>query len=158
MTNFIHSTVGAVHLGAALLSLLFGTGVFALPKATRLHKQVGYGYVAAMVVLNGTAFMIYHLFGKFGPFHYLALFSSLSIVAGMAPVVLKKPTDGWLIMHYQFMNWSVVGLYAAFWAETLTRTLPIRQFWPIVIAATTVTMIIGSYFIRKHQKRLLAMR
>ncbi|MEZ0486209.1 DUF2306 domain-containing protein [Fibrella aquatica] len=157
MANFIHSPVGALHVGAAVVALLLGTLVFLNTKATQRHKRLGYAYVFSMVVLNGTAFQIYALFGRFGPFHYMAIFSLFSIMAGTLPVILKRPAGGsWLQLHYYFMNWSVVGLYAAFWAETLVRFFPMRQFWPVVVLATISTTLTGSYLIRKHQKRLLS--
>lgn len=150
-----HSTVGLVHLLSALLAMVAGATVLLNTKGGLFHKRVGYVYVALMVILNVTAFMIYHLFGKFGPFHVLALVSMVSIIGGMVPVVLRQRISGWIYWHYYFMNWSVVGLYAAFWAETLTRTLPMKQFWPIVMIATGVTAFIGSFLIRRHAARLL---
>jgi hypothetical protein len=108
-----------------------------------------------MLALNGTAFMIYHLFGKFGPFHWLAAISLVSLAGGMIPVLLRDRINKWIHWHYYFMNWSVVGLYAAFWAETLTRTLPMGQFWPVVIVATTLTAVLDSYLIRRNASRLL---
>jgi uncharacterized membrane protein len=150
-----HSPIGFLHLVAALLAVVTGSIVLLNVKGGLFHKRVGYVYVASMVVLNVTAFMIYRLFGTFGPFHILAIFSSLSILGGMLPVVFRHRVSDWLIWHYYFMNWSVVGLYAAFWAETLTRTLPMGQFWPIVVVATAITTGIGSYLIRRNAVRFL---
>ncbi|GAB3551765.1 hypothetical protein [Spirosoma fluminis] len=75
-----------------------------------------------MVPVNATASLIYDLYGKFGPFHGPAVWSNVSILAAMVPVLANRPGNGkWLHMHFAFMNWLVVGLYAAFWAETLVR-------------------------------------
>ena len=79
------------------------------------------------------------------------MFSSISILGGIVPVILKHRVKGWLYWHYQFINWSVVGLYAAFWAETLTRLMPMQQFWPVVIGATVATTILGGRLIRRSQ-------
>lgn len=152
----IHSTTGLVHLSAALLAMVTGAIVLLNTKGGLLHKRVGYVYVGSMLILNLTAFLIYHLFGKFGPFHWLAAISLLSLAWGMIPVLLRNRVNKWIYWHYYFMNWSVVGLYAAFWAEALTRTLPMGQFWPVVIAATTLTAVLGSYLIRRNASRLLA--
>lgn len=155
VTTILHSTTGAVHLVAALAAMGLGTAVLLMPKATVAHKRVGYAYVAAMILVNVTAFNIYVLYHSFGPFHFAALWSSGSIAAGMVPVLLKRPGRGkWLGLHYYFMNWSVVGLYAAFWAETLVRLFPMQQFWPVVIVATLGTTAVGGWLIRKHQARL----
>lgn len=152
----VHSTLGLIHLVAALLAMLSGAVVIANPKAGPFHRRVGYVYVGSMLVLNLTAFQIYHLFGRFGPFHALAIFSLLCVIAGIVPALFRKKVRSWIYWHYYFMNWSVVGLYAAFWAELLTRTLPAGKFWSIVIAASSITTGIGAYFIRKNATRLLA--
>jgi uncharacterized membrane protein len=150
-----HSTTGLVHLIAALLAMLTGAIVLLNNKGGLFHKRMGYAYVASMLTLNVTAFMIYHLFGKFGPFHALSIVSLTCIIGGMVPVLFRRQVKSWMHWHYYFMNWSVVGLYAAFWAETFTRTLPVKQFWLIVVVATTVTMFVGSYLIRKNAARFL---
>ena len=151
----VHSTIGLVHLSAALLAMVTGAIVLLNTKGGLLHKRVGYGYVGSMLILNFTAFLIYHLFGKFGPFHWLAAMSLLCLAGGMIPVLLRNRVNKWIYWHYYFMNWSVVGLYAAFWAEVLTRTLPMGQFWPVVIGATALTTALGSYLIRRNASRLL---
>lgn len=150
-----HSTVGLVHLISALIAMLTGAVVLLNTKGGLFHKRAGYTYVVSMLVLNVTAFMIYRLFGRFGPFHVLAIISMVGIVGGMVPVLFRRRINGWIYLHYYFMNWSVVGLYAAFWAETLTRTLPVKQFWPVVMGATLVTTFVGSYLIRKNAARFL---
>lgn len=151
----IHSTLGLVHTASALLAMLMGAIVIVKPKRGLFHKRIGYAYVASMVVLNITAFQIYRLFGRFGPFHALAIISLFSLMAGIAPALLRQRVKNWMHWHYYFMNWSVVGLYAAFWAELFTRTLPMGQFWPVVMIATGITTGIGSYFIRKRATYLL---
>ncbi|MFD2569006.1 DUF2306 domain-containing protein [Spirosoma soli] len=156
LATFLHSPTGIFHLTAALLAMLFGALTFYTEKGSLRHKQVGYVYVAAMVVVNVTAFQIYALFNRFGPFHGAAIWSSISILLGMVPVILKRPGNGkWLHLHYYFMNWSVVGLYAAFWAESLVRLFPIQYFWPVVVLATVGTVVIGARLIRRHKDRLV---
>ncbi|GAB3947121.1 hypothetical protein GCM10028805_18800 [Spirosoma harenae] len=151
LLDIIHSPVGAIHVYSAVAALLLGTCVLLMPKATRAHKQIGYGYVVAMILVNITAFMIYRLFGKFGPFHIAAIFSSVSIIGGMIPIIFRRYVSTWLYYHYYFMNWSVIGLYAAFWAETLVRLFPMKQFWPVVAIATGLTAFLGSYFVNRHK-------
>ncbi|TDE15591.1 DUF2306 domain-containing protein [Dyadobacter psychrotolerans] len=153
-----HSTTGLIHLSAAFIAMISGAFVLLNKKGGIFHKRVGYTYVISMYTLNITAFFIYYLFGKFGPFHALSVMSLICLSGGIIPAIFKKHVKNWLDWHYYFMNWSVVGLYAAFWAETLTRTLPVRQFWPLVFAAATVTAMIGSYLIRRNAKRLITER
>jgi uncharacterized membrane protein len=155
MNNFVHSPIGLIHISSAVIAMIAGAIVLLNTKATGFHKRTGYVYVISMVILNATAFLIYHLYGKFGPFHVAAVFSTITIVGGMVPMFFRKQITGWLHWHYFFINWSVVGLYAAFWAETLTRLVPMAKFWPVVIAATVVTAVTGSILIRKNKNRFL---
>ncbi|MBD2756792.1 DUF2306 domain-containing protein [Spirosoma validum] len=154
----IHSTLGLFHFISALLAMLSGAVVITKPKGGLFHRRIGYIYVSSMLLLNLTAFQIYHLFGRFGPFHALAIVSLFCLIGGIVPALLRQRIKNWIHWHYYFMNWSIVGLYAAFWAELFTRTLPINQFWPIVLVASSITSWIGAYFIRKHAPRLLALR
>lgn len=156
--NFISSEIGFVHLLSASLALIFGSVVLADAKGTVFHRRIGYLYMLSMIVLNVTALMIYRLFGKFGVFHVAAIISLLTLIAGMIPVILRKPQKNWLGMHFGFMYWSVLGLYAAFVAETATR-LPIKTmfssaktFFITVAIATALTMIIGEIVFYKKKK------
>lgn len=155
ITNFLHSVTGIIHLASALAGMLLGAAVILLSKGTLIHKRVGYVYVASMVSVNVTAFMIYHLFGSFGPFHFAAIVSSVGIVGGMAPVLFRQRFPDWKSYHYYFMNWSVVGLYAAFWAESLVRLFPMQQFWPVVALATGLTTLVGSYLINRNRTKFI---
>ncbi|GAB2778808.1 putative membrane protein [Hymenobacter luteus] len=150
-----HSTTGLIHLLSALLAMLVGAVVLLNRKGGRLHRQIGYLYVVAMLVVNATAFTIFRVTGSFGPFHWLALASLVSLAGGMVPLLARRRLGGWLYWHYYFMNWSVVGLYAAFWAETFTRLLPMNVFWPVVVAATAGTTAVGARLIRRHAAHLL---
>ena len=74
MENFVSGTSGLIHLLASIVALVYGSIVIFTRKGTSKHKRRGYVYVIAMVILNGSAFMLYGLFGKFGifrsPHHY----------------------------------------------------------------------------------------
>jgi uncharacterized membrane protein len=150
-----NSLIGYLHLASALLAMLTGAMVILKRKGSIFHKRVGYVYVGSMVAVNASAFLIYRLFGGFGPFHVLALVSLVSIAGGMVPALMRRQILSWQHWHYYFMNWSVVGLYAAFWAETFTRTLPIGHFWPVVVGASGGTIAVGSFLIRRNAARLL---
>jgi len=158
MNNLVHSPIGLLHLTAAVVAMITGALVILTPKATVGHKRIGYVYVVSMLLVNLTAFLIYRLFGKFGPFHVAAIFSSVTILGGMIPILFRRRFTDWLSYHYFFMNWSVVGLYAAFWAETLVRLFPMAQFWPVVMLATLATTLTGSILIRRHKDRFLTGR
>ena len=144
--------IGLIHLIASILALIFGTLVLVLTKGTKIHKQIGYAYFVSMLGVVITAFMIYRLFGRFGIFHITAIISSISLLGGMIPVILRKPVNSWLRLHYSFMFWSVIGLYAAFVAETLVR-IPQTPFFGMVGFASFGVTIIGGILFAIYKKK-----
>lgn len=150
--NIIHSTTGLLHTIAAVVAMVLGVVVVLKTKGTKLHKQLGYVYVVAMLFLNISSFFIQN-FNGFSIFHFFAIISIISIVGGIGSMWLKLKNA--LISHYYFMSWSVVGLYCAFWAELGTRFVGnMRAFWWMVALATIITTIIGGIIINKHAKKL----
>ena len=157
--NLVSNEIGLVHLIAAIFALLFGTWVLTARKGTRAHRRIGYAYAASMILLVASAFMIYRLFGRFGVFHVAAIASTVTLSGGMIPVILRRPKNSWLNLHFNFMFWSVFGLYAAFMAEMAVR-LPVRTvfssptaFFIMVGVATFSTMIIGHIIFFKNKKK-----
>ncbi|MCB0492235.1 MAG: DUF2306 domain-containing protein [Cyclobacteriaceae bacterium] len=148
MTTLVHSTTGFIHLFTAIGAMATGTLVLMLKKGTRTHRFIGYLYFYLMLVMNSTAFMLYGLFGTFGPFHVAAVASLITVLFGLIPVIRRKP--GWLRQHLTFMYYSIVGLYAAFASETLTR-IPKSPFFTMVIIAT-IAITIAGVFIFKRMK------
>lgn len=144
MDQLVHSTTGLVHILAALAAMVVGTIVLVIKKGTRTHRFLGYLYFYLMLTLNGTAFMLYGLLGTFGPFHVAAVISLLTLMAGFVPVIRRKPRSKWLMQHFTFMYFSIVGLYAAFVSETLTR-IPKTPFYTMVFAASLLITMIGVY-------------
>ncbi len=153
--NYSFDILGGIHFGTAIIAMVAGLLILFLKKGTTAHIRIGYTYAASMLVLNISALMIYDLFGGFGPFHYFALISLATLIAGIIPAYLKKPGKSWLELHYEFMNWSVVGLYAAFWSETFTRFFRFEGFWTLVGVATATTVIVGALLIKIKKKKIL---
>jgi len=150
MENIISNTTGWIHTLAACVALITGTVVILGKKGTSTHKKVGYVYVLSMVVMLVTAFMIYRLFDGFGIFHIFAVVSVLTLSAGMLPALARSSISNWLSYHYYFMNWSVVGLYAAFVSEICVRFVPLSQMGWIVSVATCLVVGIGAWLIHRH--------
>lgn len=75
-------------------------------------------------------------------FHYTALISLVSILLGMVPIWMRKTIRNWKYLHFSFMYWSIIGLYAAFAAEVLVR-IPKTPFFGMVGIATGVIMVLG---------------
>jgi len=152
----LHGWVGGFHLVFSVLSLIFGSFILFSTKGTSLHKKVGYAYVVCMVWVIATAFMLYNLTGKFNMFHIAALVSTVTLLAGMLPIITKKPVESFMSLHLSFMYWSVIGLYGAFVSETLVR-IPSSPFWEMVGLATGTVMLIGGivFGFKKKQWELL---
>ena len=148
-------SLGITHLVFAISALGSGLLVILLPKGTRIHRTAGHLYFTSMLGLNVTALSIYRLFGGFGPFHVAALLSLGSVLAGMVPVVLRRPRKNWLALHGHFMAWSYVGLLAAAVAETTSRTLD-GSFWLIVAVPALLVSAVAQIFVPPRVERAIA--
>jgi uncharacterized membrane protein len=161
------SPLGWFHFITAIAAILVGAGVMLFTrKGTRLHRQVGWAYVVCMLALNGSALMIYRLFGTFGPFHVLALVSLASVVAATLAAIAarrsrlardKAARAKWVSVHYRTMSWSYIGLIAAALSETATRLPATRPapgqglaFGLAVGAATLLVVAIGAWMVRRN--------
>lgn len=142
------TTVGAIHTTLGLAALVLGLVVAVRPKATLLHRRVGQAYVVALLTVNFTAFFIYRLTGRFGPFHIAALVSLVTVGTGYVTVYLRRPPR-WLAFHAYFMAWSYVSLLAAFASEIAVRSgfVPMRWVYAVSAAVTAVVAISGALVI-----------
>ena len=143
------NALGAIHTGSAVVALLAGTMALLRPGFGRAHRRWGYVYVAAMAVMLATAFSLYRMFGAWGPFHYLAVVSSATLLGGMVPLWLRRPRGSYRVWHLAFMFWSLAGLYAALVAETGTRVLP-ELGWSFVIGGTVAVMAVANVLYRRR--------
>lgn len=115
------STLGLIHTVFGLVALAAGTAVVFLPKGGRWHRTLGHVYLTNMIALNASGLFIYDLFGHFGPFHWMALASLLTLLLGMVPVFTRRPRGRWLELHAGFILGSYVGLIAATASEVTSR-------------------------------------
>lgn len=142
MEKLVGDNFGLVHLVAGIISLITGGLVIVLKKGTIVHKRVGYVYVVSMAILLVSSFGIYRLFGKFGLFHFLSLISTFSLLAGMLPMFKKVRTPKDYETHFKRMYWSVVGLFAAFAAESFVRIPKFGGFWVAVAWSFVLVFIV----------------
>ena len=141
MEQLTGDSVGLIHLIASSLAMVTGSLVLILKKGTKLHKKVGYVYVFSMVTLLITAFMIFRLFNGWGVSIILLCLYGHHLSWNDSRIT--KETQGrWKYLHFTFMYWSVMGLYAAFAAEVFTR-MPEQPFFEMVGLATGIIMAIG---------------
>ncbi|MCB1120188.1 MAG: DUF2306 domain-containing protein [Verrucomicrobiae bacterium] len=135
-------TIGFIHVVSALAALLFGTWIIFTRKGTRRHRFLGRGYFWSMLIVNITALAIYELLQGFGPFHWLALISLVTLIAGYIPLMLKRPN--WMRVHAYFMVGSYIGLVAATSAEIATR-VPGWSFGTAATVSSVLVNFIGIY-------------
>jgi uncharacterized membrane protein len=132
-----------------LVALMAGAAVLLLHKGTRWHRTLGHLYLTNMLALNISALFIYRLFGGFGPFHWLALVSLVTLIAGMVPVFTRRPQGHWLDLHASFINGSYVGLVAATAAEITSRLPGTEESFGLVVAGTSILVVaVGGYLIQ----------
>lgn len=159
--NFITSYTGLIHFIASLFALVFGTLILVLTKGTKKHITYGRLYGLSMLVVLATAFMIYRLWGAWGVFHWVAVLSSVTLLAGFLPVLIKQPAHHYISLHYSFMYWSVMGVYGAFVSETLVRIpnmvmesgIPNTVFYSMTGIGTALVMGAGSYYFLKFKAK-----
>lgn len=137
-----HPAVSVIHFGSAVAAIAAGAIIVCRPKGSRQHRRIGLSYVCAMVALNVSSFFIYSLTGSASPFHVMAIFSLVTVLAGYGAAVLRRPQGGWMEWHLQFMVWSYIGLLAAAAAEAAVR-LPRFPFWGSVAAASIAVLAAG---------------
>ncbi len=114
---------------------------------------MGRGYLLMMLTLNGTALLIYELYGRFGPFHWMMVASLATLAAGYIPTFRKAP--GWRYQHAYFMAGSYVGLMAASIAETASR-VPGWSFGPSVIISSLVIIVAGIWMMLRIIPRIIS--
>lgn len=141
MSHLIHSSLGFIHLAFSCIAMIMGVWVLILKKGTQLHKRIGYVYVTAMLGVNGTALFIYQLWGRFGIFHWFAMLSLVTLLAGMYPIWARKSANS-VSLHLSFMYWSVVGLYCAFVAEMLVRVPGLAFHGRLMLSLNVGTFVV----------------
>jgi hypothetical protein len=120
-----------------------------------MHRRVGVLYGVSMLLLNLTALSIYDLFGRFGVFHWLALVSLATVIAGVLHVWLRRPAGSWLELHARAMSWSYAGLLAAFFAEIGARLPGVGFSTGVIVPAVAVTAV-AAILIHTRVPRIVA--
>ena len=155
--NFITSDTGLIHFISSILAIVLGTLILSLTKGTAKHKMIGRLYVLTMLVVLVTAFMTYRLYGIWGIFHWTAVISSLTLICGLIPILIKRPINNYKSLHFSFMYWSIMGVYGAAVSETLVRMpkvvvesgIPNSVFYNMTGIGTALVMGVGVYFFLK---------
>ena len=149
------TAVGTLHMALGAAALACGLAIVLRPKGTGWHRTRGWAYVASMASLFATAFLIYRLFGRFGPFHWLAVVGTVTLLGGLAPALLRRPRRTWVERHYYPMSYSYLGLLAATGAEIAVR-VPGTEFKLAAVAASLVVTSAGAVVIARTARGLVA--
>ena len=111
---------GILHTASDALAC--GLAVVLRPRGTRWHRAAGWAYVASMAGLFATACLTYGLVGRVGPFRWLAVVGAVTLLSGLAPVLLLRPRRTWIERHCHPMGgYSYLGPLAATGAEIGVR-------------------------------------
>jgi uncharacterized membrane protein len=145
---------GGIHMALALLCIGIGAIQFMRPKRGASHRARGYAFVYAMLVVDGTALLLYRFTGAFNMFHVGALVNLVCIVAAIAPMLRTQRPPGWKYRHYYFIAWSYVGLLSAAINEPIVRLLPLAgraQAWTVSAVVTVLVSAIGYILIERYR-------
>lgn len=147
MSIIIHSSTSIIHLLAALIALITGTYILFTPKGTMTHRLTGRLYAVSMIILLGTAFQMYYLFGRFGIVHWGALGSVAALTVGLGAVGLRTFVGSWLRWHYFGMGTSLAGIYASFLVESTYRFFSPSYFWWATLGPTALVFVLGGFLL-----------
>ena len=104
--HLLNHPLGLVHVFTALAAITLGAAVIFNRKGTQRHRWIGRGYLISMLIMCGTALAIFELSGQFGPFHWLALVSFVSVLAVCPQRLSPRPVMalevGWGMYSYGF--------------------------------------------------------
>jgi len=162
LTSWTNDALGAAHLYAALFALFTGAMVVALRKGTRLHVGAGYMYVLSMLGLNASALSKYDFTGGPNLFHFFAVCSLATLIAGYAAALgfRKSRQASAAAAHGAFMLWSYFGLVNALIAEIFTRAVPFMLHgeggFTRFAMALGLFMLVGGWLMNRFISREIA--
>jgi uncharacterized membrane protein len=105
-------TAALTHVAAATSGLVLGAVVLIRGKGTPSHRVIGGVYAGVLLLVNVAALSV-HRDATFGVFHWLALVSLVTLVVGLAPLLLGRRSGPAVATHAYCMTWSYAGLVAA---------------------------------------------
>ena len=114
------------HVAGAVSSVVLGLVILFLPKGTKMHRQLGWGWVTAMTVTTVASFFI----RENGQFTWIHSFTALTAV--MLPMAVAAARMHYARIHARFMTALFLG--GAFTAGLFTF-LPGRLMWETFFAA-----------------------
>lgn len=145
---------GAIHAVLAVLGIVVGSVQLVRRKGGPIHRALGYAFVYAMLIADGTAMLIFQFTGRFNILHIGAIVNLVCIVAAIIPVLRSPRPSNWKNQHYTWMSWSYIGLLAAAATELVVRTSHLattERAWAVTAAASVVVTVIGYVLINRYR-------
>ena len=106
---------GSLHFAAALFALLVGPIIFIRRKGDIPHRWLGRVWAACMLLVTGSALIMYDMRGGVNLFHLFAVMSLATLIPGVWTIRKYKRTRErqYLVAHQHFMSWTYFGLASA---------------------------------------------
>jgi uncharacterized membrane protein len=145
---------GAIHTGLALLGIAVGLVQLVRPKGGSIHRALGYAFVYAMLIADGTAMLVFQFTGRSNTLHIGAIANMLCIILAIVPMLRSPRPSNWKNQHYYWMSWSYVGLLAAAATELVVRNSHLatrEQAWAVTAATSVVVTVIGYVLINRYR-------
>jgi hypothetical protein len=143
----IHAVLAAASIVVGLIQLL-------RPKGGSIHRALGYAFVYAMLIADGTVMLLSQFTGRFNILHVGAIANMLCIILAIVPVLRSPRPLNWKYQHYYFICWSYVGLLSGGATQLVVRTSHLatrEQVWMVTGAATVVVTVIGYALISRYR-------
>lgn len=148
------TTAGWVHTVLASVGILVGAEQLIRTRRDWWHRQLGYVYVASMVVADLSILSVYRFNGRFNAFHVGAIVNLLCLWMALHPMLASPRPLQWRLKHYMWVSWSYVGLLAAALTEFIIRTQPLGSDGAAILAtvfASTVVGVVGAVLIQRFR-------
>ena len=145
---------GAIHTVLAAGGIVVGLIQLLRPKGGSIHRALGYAFVYAMLIADGTALLVFQFTGRFNILHVGAVANLVCIILAVVPVLRSPRPSNWKNQHYYWMSWSYVGLLAAAATELVVRTSHLAtrgQAWTVTAAVSVIVTVIGYVIINRYR-------
>jgi uncharacterized membrane protein len=146
--------LGGIHAAFAATSIVVGVIQLLRPKGSSIHRALGYAFVYAMLIADGTVMLLFQFTGRFNILHVGAIANMLCIILAIVPVLRSPRPSNWKRQHYTWMSWAYVGLLSGAVTQLVVRTSDLatrEQAWMVTAAATGVVTVVGYVLINRYR-------
>jgi uncharacterized membrane protein len=144
---------GVIHIVLAA-SIVVGLIQLLRPKGGSIHRALGYAFVYAMLIADGTVMLVFQFTGRFNILHVGAIANMICIILAIVPVLRNPRPLNWKYQHYTWMSWAYVGLLSATATQLAVRTSHLatrEQAWAVTAAASVMVSAIGYVLISRYR-------